>query len=157
MNTNKKGFTLIELLIVIAIIGILASIVLVSLNSARNKANAAAMKSSLSSLASGVTLCCDTTTNTLYAGAGGAGTDLCVGTAIGSAMPDTLDLKLGASGTVAYTAPAAGNCNTATPYMVATVDNRNNTACSGTYYISPSGIRNGGVYPGTNNGFPSGC
>jgi prepilin-type N-terminal cleavage/methylation domain-containing protein len=54
---QKKGFTLIELLIVIAIIGILAAIVLVSLHSASDKAKRTSVKSTVSSVSAGATMC----------------------------------------------------------------------------------------------------
>ena len=59
MYYNKKAFTLIELLIVIAIIGILATTVLVVMRSVRSKAKDASFRTSVSSIKTVWTVCCD--------------------------------------------------------------------------------------------------
>ncbi len=56
---NKQGFTLIELLIVIAIIGILAVTVLQVMKNVRFKAKNASFRSSVSSIKTVWTACCD--------------------------------------------------------------------------------------------------
>lgn len=56
---NKQGFTLIELLIVIAIIGILAVTVLQVMKNVRFKAKNASFRSSVSSVKTVWTACCD--------------------------------------------------------------------------------------------------
>ncbi len=56
---NKQGFTLIELLIVIAIIGILAVTVIQVMKNVRFKAKNASFRSSVSSVKTVWTVCCD--------------------------------------------------------------------------------------------------
>ncbi len=56
---NKQGFTLIELLIVIAIIGILATSIILVMRNVRFKAKDASFKSSVSSVKTVWTVCCD--------------------------------------------------------------------------------------------------
>jgi prepilin-type N-terminal cleavage/methylation domain-containing protein len=56
---NKKAFTLIELLIVIAIIGILATAILLVMRNVRFKARDASFRSSVSSVKTAWTVCCE--------------------------------------------------------------------------------------------------
>jgi len=56
---NKKGFTLIELLIVIAIIGVLAVTVVLVMRNVRFKAKNASFRSSVSSIKTAWTVCCE--------------------------------------------------------------------------------------------------
>ena len=56
---NKQGFTLIELLIVIAIIGILATAILLVMRNVRFKARNASFRSSVSSIKTVWTVCCE--------------------------------------------------------------------------------------------------
>ena len=72
---NKKGFTLIELLIVIAIIGILAVTVIQVMRNVRFKAKNASFRSSVSSMKTVWTACCDGSGN-IYTKGASEGSDI---------------------------------------------------------------------------------